>query len=110
MVYGLDKASPCLTYSNCSFYIEMENFDHKENFMEAGTNFPKVSPSSRKFQFLLAVILLLLVFFFPINGRSLLDRLVDWKQERVVNLVPNPSFEEGLDNQPAGWTTKSRSL
>jgi hypothetical protein len=53
------------------------------------------------------LVVILLILFVPIKGKSLFNRLVELVTVKEVNLVPNPGFEKGSGDKPAGWTTKS---
>ena len=50
---------------------------------------------------------ILIFIFLPIRGKSLFQRLMELGKVKVENLAPNPGFEEGSGDKPAGWTTKS---
>lgn len=64
----------------------------------------------RYLYYFLAFLFILAVLFIPIKGKSLFNRLLELRKPRIVNLAPNPSFEEGTDNKPAGWTTRSETV
>jgi len=60
----------------------------------------------KRYLYIIVALAVLLVFFVPINGRSLIVRLSEWGKGKVVNLAPNPSFEKGSGGMPEGWATK----
>ncbi|MBU1868106.1 hypothetical protein KJ608_01420 [Patescibacteria group bacterium] len=62
----------------------------------------------KRYIYIIVAMAVLFLFFFPIGEKSLIERLAELGKQKAENLVPNPSFEKGSGDEPAGWTTKSK--